>query len=27
MPINGNAAGSETELWSSDMDDFGSLFS
>ena len=27
MPINGNLSGSETESWSLDGDDFGSLFS
>jgi hypothetical protein len=27
VPINGNLSGSETESWSSDGDDFGSLFS
>jgi hypothetical protein len=26
MPINANASGSEPESWSSDGDDFGSLF-
>jgi hypothetical protein len=27
MPINGNASGSKTELWSSERDDFGSPLS